>query len=480
MSKQLKQLVILGVSLVILLGSLLALILTAPKKNANPDGTESGSVHDDSVVLIDTDKTPLSMYVKNQITDFTLMKGDDGEFYFKELPGFNMDDGFLKNLWKDATYMGANKEITAAEGQQMPSDEDMGLANPQAKVLVTYTDGSTVGYTVGNALTGDNKVYYLRMDGSENVYAVTLHTFYFKSREDCFDDEIISYPRDEAGNYLDQNIDNIVLTGTNYPQKVCINKNDDVKNATSIFYGSEYVITAPEKTVPNSTAVADLAYQLKQVIVNRLVCYNPTPQQLAQYGLDNPRAVVSFTCNDQPTTVLRAGNIDGSYTYIMMDGVNAVLSLQTSYCANWASYSYEQLRDASLFPRTLASFKKITVTSPATGERYVFNVSSSSKGEGSGFDYLVTCNGKSVDYKNYQNYISTMTLTKAVEFEKTGAAENPSLIIDIEYFDAFSSEKERITFTPVGTRRFLCKVTERAAPWFPPPTPTSSSPTQKN
>ena len=456
MSKKINSLIIIGVSLVILCGSLLALILTAPEDEGGVD-VDSGSAETYAITLIDTDKKAVSMYVKNQQASFTIKPGEGDQLYFAELPEFDMYEGFLKYLWENTSYFGASRELVATADVPMPSDEDLGFTNPMAEVLITYEDGSTAGFTVGNCLTGNNDIFYVRMNGSPSVYVATLHLAYFNNREHFFNDSIITLPRDAGGNYIPQVIDNIVLSGTNFGQTIKIMQNKDMDNATSVFYGSEFVITSPEKTLPNSTTLANLAYQLKQVDVNGVVCFNPTKDQLKQYGLDKPRAIVSYTSNGEAIT-MRAGKEDGVYTYIMKDGINAILSLQTSYCANWSTVSYSDLRDPSVFPRAIVSFKKITITSNETDKSYVFDVSLKEAEGGTGYDYVITCNGKAIDFKNFQKFVSTMTLTDVVDYNVSAQSSEPAMTISLEYFEAFGAANETVTFLPAGSRRYVCKI----------------------
>lgn len=462
MSKKEKSVLLAAAGLLVLIVLLLVLVLTDTDKKGS-DSDSSGTAVSSGVssekeytdVLIDTDIKTKSLKVENTEDSFTLLKDKaTGEYYFPEYPNINLYEKFIDYLWNTTSYMGANQRVTMPDGSEPEDLSQYGFDSPIAKVTITYEDDSVKRFDVGKALPGDEGIYYVRVNGTEGIYAVTLHLGFFENRLYFFDDTIIDMPMDENNNYLPVVIDNIVLSGKNYPQPVKVSLNPDSDNAYSAFYESPYIINSPEKVTPRSKYFGDLVYQLKQVIVNKAVIFAPTPEQLKQYGFNNPAAVVSYKYNNKDIKLI-AGNTNETDTYLMMEGINAIFSIQTSYCTNWSQGNYEKIREASVFPRAFAAFKEFTLKSDS-GKSYKFEVTR--KLSNAKTDYEVTLNGKKIDMSNYQKFISNMTLSQVVEYNAVPSPEPPALTINISYFEDSGLAGENIQFISSGTRRYVCKI----------------------
>jgi len=459
MSKKEKSVLLAGVGLLVLVVLLLVLVLTdddsgneTPVTNTVSSGTSSEMSYTD--VLIDTDVKTKSLKVENTKATFTLLEDETGEYYFDDIPELNLYEKFIVYLWDTTSYMGANQRITLSDGSDPTDFAEYGLDAPSCKVTITYDDGSSKYFEVGNQLPGSNGVYYVRVAGIEGIYAVTLHGGFFNDRLFFFDDAIVPMPQKADGTYEIITIDNITLSGSNYPQKLEIALNDEADNSYSAFYGSEFILTSPENVIPDATYFGNLVYQLKEVTVNKPLVFKPSDAELTQYGFDNPKAVVSYNYNGKDITLI-AGKTDGTNTYLMMGGVDAIFVIQSSYISNWAEGNYELIRDASVFPRAFAAFKSFTITS-VEGKAYDFRVVrqiSDTK-----LTYDVTLNGKAIDISNYQKFISNMTLSQIVEYNLSPSDEAPAMKIEIDYFADSGLSHDTIEFISGGTRRYVCRI----------------------
>ena len=90
---------------------------------------------------------------------------------------------------------------------------------------------------------------------------------------------------------------------------------------------SKWLMTQPESAPASDASLAFLLSKLVNATSDRVLTVEP--EQLQDYGLDEPRAIVEITLDNRETHQLRLGNKDftNSSLYALIDSENAIASL---------------------------------------------------------------------------------------------------------------------------------------------------------
>ena len=122
--------------------------------------------------------------------------------------------------------------------------EEYGLDKPRAVVTASFEDGSKSTYKVGNAAPADLGTY-LQFGDDKAIYLVandSVDSFLF-SPLDLISKEITASAQDEDNS----EIKSLTLTGTNFPDKIVMEPNDDETN------DAYYKMTSPKQQPVNVT-----------------------------------------------------------------------------------------------------------------------------------------------------------------------------------------------------------------------------------
>ncbi|HVW08093.1 MAG TPA: DUF4340 domain-containing protein [Bryobacteraceae bacterium] len=138
--------------------------------------------------------------------------------------------------------------------------------------------------------------------------------------------------------------------------------------------GDKWQITAPQQLPADSDSVGALTNAVSPLTSDRLI--DEHPQNLAEFGLDNPTEEVDITTKDGKTEKLLFGSdtVSGSDTYVKLASDPKVYTV-ASYAKSTLDKGVNDLRDKRLM--TLNSDKITSVTLAAKGPAVEFNKNSS-------------------------------------------------------------------------------------------------------
>lgn len=445
MKKSTRNLIIIAVCIAALGGTTAVLSLS---------GGGSSSSSTASIELISKKSEDIaSMQVTNQKGSYTLIPvttklsskssgsssgPSDVTYTVKELTGVSVNTSETGSVIKNGFSLAATRNLGTVS-----SLGDYGLKNPKATVKVTFKDGSTFNYKIGNTTATDTSAYYMCGIDSSTVYIVAIDSGLLEDAKYFVNKEILSIGNSSGNN----DFTGIKLSGTNYPQTVQISK----KN-------SGLKITSPQEYDIDFSKLNSLQSELASLTAQTVEAVNPNAETLASYGLDKPCAVCEFTVN-KGSYKLTAGKKDGNY-YVMLGNTNTVYGVSQDSVTAWADSGLFGLRQKIILMKSTSAVKSITLTSGSTVN--VINVKrtekTSSKSSSSGstpeYSYTVTGNnGKSLSYdSNFSNFYEKLAEITILENADNKPSGSPALTVEYTYFN--SNDKDKIEFYDAGNRRY--------------------------
>jgi len=301
-----RNMIILVVVLLVLGGSLLAVKLLL--KDDDPT-----SYDDDSIIT-------LYNYDSKLLTEL-IIESDEGKFVFKKREGteeynaewdmvsggnFPIHNQNVNIVSLNAVDLKAYKLI-----EENPSSLELyGLDKPY-RVTFKLSDGTEKYIDVGS-MTPTKQGYYIRISDSNNVYAI----YSYKG-------DLLVATKDE--------IRNRVIFDVSSEEVIKFSLDRDGKKVFAAEKSKEtgWKILEPIKSDANLVKLTTIFDYFVRASAETYIEENA--QDLAQYGLDNPRYVIEAATADTHVKVLLGKNTEGSSLfYARLDGSNEVFTIDKS------------------------------------------------------------------------------------------------------------------------------------------------------
>lgn len=218
-------------------------------------------------------------YIKN--VDGTWYNGDDMDFPFSS-------SGFDSQFVEKFVAITATKKITEYEGGL----EALGLDNPELTVSVTGKNSVTTTYKMGNYNPTMGLYYIMINDDEESIYMVADDLAYI-CRADIYDyASIDSFPV-----YSTDTLDFIEFKSGTSTSKLYYKEESSKEDITGYewnwFFGEPFTRLMPCESSKMETLQEDT---LQKLSYSKTVNYKATEEDMAEYGLDNPRGSYTINC----------------------------------------------------------------------------------------------------------------------------------------------------------------------------------------
>ena len=184
MKSSTRNIIVVGAVAVVLGGAVFALNKTGGGSSSGSSSTASSEA---AIQLISKSSDNVaSMKVTNKKGSYTLVPLPSGSlgtstssassgasssvtYTVQELNGCPVNTGETGSAVQNGFSLSATKNLG-----KVSSLADYGLKNPQATIEVTFKDGTTYGYKIGNVTATDSSAYYMCGLESDNVYVVSV------------------------------------------------------------------------------------------------------------------------------------------------------------------------------------------------------------------------------------------------------------------------------------------------------------------
>lgn len=312
MNEKVRGMIVAGVVLAALGGTLGVLHLTGMDKTAGDDSSDASSVkattssEDLSVKLIDVETKDIKQIdVTNEFGGFTYTgESESGKDScgIAELKDVTLDTNKMNDIGEDTANLTAYKPVE-------DNAEDLakyGLAEPAAEFDITFTDGSQRAFQIGDK-AHQNRYRYVTEKDTNAVYMVQESTIQhlLGRKEDLVDTSL--FPANDSDESEEFGVLKVHREDLDYDMVFEQDKGDNERANENM--PSAQVMTEPIFSYLNGSTSSDIIFAMYGLTAMEAEVVHPTDDDLKTYELDKPRAVVSYSGDSYEWTL----NIGGEY-----------------------------------------------------------------------------------------------------------------------------------------------------------------------
>ena len=461
MKKQIKLLIVGAVVIVLLIA---ALIFTMKWIGPTDDSSTSSSSADVSALMgesvyLNEGKTSADLSkitFKNTLGTYQVDKVDDTNFIIEEIKDTPYDSSKVNGMGSfAATFYASDTVSKEGEGADLTM---YGLNEPRCEITATYSDGSEFTILLGNDAPSNRGVYGKTPD-SDAVYVFShanadpfLNDFtYLMQTELAPDYEGYAYGYFESMTVSGSDI------GTDKP--IVIGLNEDIEDSDDVTATiGAFSMSSHENTIVNFEYVADMLNTVFPTTAEEVIAVNPSQDQLAEYGLDNPRVkmTINYTDDDDVSysLTLAAGNSVGGYVYVTNEKSNIIYKIAEpeSTDMSWTTMTYLKLQNKLFLFPMLKKLDYIEVVE--NGTNYTFDITATDSTNDAGettTTISTTYDGKTLDSDNFSKFYQVLI---GMRKDRLTTAEStpegtPEVKITYHYVDE-STPDDVIEFYPAS------------------------------
>lgn len=496
--------VIIAAGVLLVLGAvLLVLMLTSPAGDDNSSGASTGestgtseaadssSVSDssgtssDSEKVVITDKEQenvLKMEVRNETGSFSFERNqrevsatdDDGnvststEYYWTspELDGVDHNDSTIGSFVRCMAGLSASSMVE----ENAQDLEKYGLADPAAEVKVTFDDGTSADICFGIRNPAASNYVYCLTNGGSDVMQVS----YYSAGSAFYDiRDFVNLVLTEAYDANNaKELDYLVIDRKDLDEEVRIEYMADVaaeseKEDSVITTFNTHRITSPITAELDTTKGQTFCYGLYSLTASSCEYIDPTEQEIADDGLDDPFCKVSFKYGGKARVLLLGNEIRtessddesseslSSVTgyYAMFEGGNIIYSISTDN-APWYTFQVQDIMSRRPISPYIYTIDTLTVTTP-DGE-YVFKVS------GDADDHVFTCGDTVLNDSSFKSFYQHLITSMGEELYFSDEKPEPYITLNFkyreEYYDTYGRSEDTIEFYKSDDRKNIVSV----------------------
>lgn len=505
LSKTTKTVIIAAAVLLVLGAVLLVLVMTSPKEDAgsgNSDvsgqsgtsessgtsGTaESGvsstvSQADEKVTINSYEQeNVLKLEVVNQTGSFSFDRAsrevsstdDDGnvststQYYWTspELDGISRNDSTIGAFVRSMAGLSASSMV-----EENAADlEKYGLAEPLSDVRMTFDDGSTNEVLFGIRNPAAANYVYCCVKGSNDVMQVS----YYSTGSAFYDikDFVSLVLTDSYDANNPQELEYLTIERKDLSEPVEIEymfdvaaEAEDEDSVVTTF--NSHRITSPITAELDTTSGQTICYGLYALSAASCQYIDPTDEDIAQTGLDDPYCRISFKYGGKARVLLLGNEIressddsDGeslsSVTgyYAMFEGDRLIYAISTSN-APWYTFKVQDIMSRRPISPYIYTVDKLTVTTP-DGE-YVFTV------DGDSDEHTFYYNGEALDESNFKSFYQHLITSMGEELFFEEADYEPYIKVQFdyreEYYDTYGRSSDVLEFYKSDDRKSIVRV----------------------
>ena len=345
-----------------------------------------------------------------------------------------------------------------------------GLLPPEATVSVTFADGDTFSFDIGNVEPGEHAHFYFRKAGETAVYLVeaTLYQALTRPATEYLATVLTPAPSpasdDSAGT---PKLERLSLSGTLRDTPVVLRRAEK-SDPSSVKIAGNYVVEKPYYRAIDTNLVSPWETGLCDATASSVAAAHPTAEQLAEFGLDEPRSVATITFAIFPTdgsatepynrvsyTVSLGGKDENGNYFALVDGLDIVY-LVTPTMVPGAEATYNESATSTLFLHYITDVSDITMSVNGT-DSVVHLTHAGGESSDTAATFTATVNGRDVTEADTRALYRLMMMVKRValvdaDVQPTGT---PILSLRLSFLGAEDADAV-YAFYPYSANRYLC------------------------
>ncbi len=382
--------------------------------------------------------------IHNEYGEFGFYYDDEAEaFYVTGYPTAPFDKEKISSLFVSTGYTLSMKRVTT----ECEDWSEYGLAesdNP-AWYTITSREGNTHTVYIGDLIpTGAG--YYVRYAGRDAVYILdaSLGTTLLQPLENMIT-AMLALPMSTNDYFM---IENFTIVKEKEPV-VCVTYLDEEAMAAEAALTS-YKMLYPAGYTVNSGNYSVVLNAITSFQGTSTLVYDPTEEELEEYGLLEPEYMLYYTYQDMEQAVVFSKNEDGNfYAYSMLFNLITELDADTM---KWLDWDLIQWVDTPIFQMNINDVKMIEVDSETATRTFDL--------VGQGDELVITERetGFKPDVKNFRQFYKTLLSVDMEDY--VGMTEEEIAALDDEKdlymtltIETRAGQTRVYKFYPYSTRR---------------------------
>ncbi|MCH5324397.1 MAG: DUF4340 domain-containing protein [Eubacterium sp.] len=384
MKKNAKILLASAAGIAVLGVTVTALVLTAPRPEEETSSTPD--IHE-SVDLFNYAADDISkLTISNENGEFAINRLGMEKWGIDEIPEDYANTAVYSTVMKNAAELTALQKVEENSGDL----GKYGLDKPTSEFSLDFKDGKydSIKCIVGNKNEGAGG-WYFKLGDSDTVYLVNENDILF-SQGKYLDYMLLSgfIPSFDGDNDV---VSRLRISRKDLDRDIVLDKLPDADpelENTNVYVG--YEISSHHDVLADDEKDMGILYGLFELVASSAEAINPTAEQLAEYGLDDPYCSAGMVLNDEVV------KIDiGNAIYAVNSETGAVTDEITGY------YGKLQGRDVVyVFPIDKLPWVKITVDDILYTQfltPYIYNIDTVTFANGEGESHTVKIVGNDSD-----------------------------------------------------------------------------------
>lgn len=440
-----KTLIILGCCVALLLLLLGAALLLANGGEEAPEETA------ESLSLMDRPGSEVaSVSVKNASGEYTVTRDGDA-LTVHGIPAKLVNMDYVDMLLDEASSV----QYTSLVTTELSRLADYGLAEPEAEVEISYTDGEGLRLLIGAEEPISSGRYFME-DGGDSIYIMkNSRAIRFVSPVEVFINYIIIPPEDT--NQPLSELQDFTISGSAVGEPIVVRAvlpEREEEQLKALSYGSiTHLIVSPNEHEASPTTLSTIADQLLGLMSEGIVAYNCSEEELAAYGFDEPYIQYDFTylrgAEGEPEAYsLRVSRDEEGYIATLNDDgvVYRILDL------DFLHVSYEELVMRWFISPFISEVTALELEGQGSSWRFEISSDTVSSVE-------ATLNGEELDsalFRKFYNLVMSAASDSGRLAEPPELTE-PVLSLRVEYEDDEKPD-DVLRFYSAGQRRLYVEV----------------------
>lgn len=444
-------------------------------------GTEEASQDDKLVINNKEQENVLKLEISNETGSFSFDRNsrqvsstdDEGnvststEYYWvsPELSGVTHNDSTIGAMVRSLAGLSA-KDIVEENAAEL---DKYGLENPVASVKITFDDGTVNDMCFGIRNPAASNYVYFCKKGSRDVMQVS----YYSTGSVFYDiKDFVSLVMTESYNANDpQELDYLIIERKDLSEPVEIEYMYDIAEQAEdedsvITTFNSHRITSPITAELDTTSGQTICYGLYALSAASCEFIDPTEEDIAAAGLDDPYCRISFKYGNKARVLLLGNEIrsaddseesGGLSTvtgyYAMFEGGNLIYAISTSN-APWYTFKVQDIMSRRPISPYIYTVDTLTVTTP-DGE-YVFRV------EGDADNHAFYCGDQTLDDSKFKGFYQHLITSMGEELFFEEADYEPYIKVHFtyrsEYGSTYGRSEDIIEFYKSDDRKNIVRV----------------------
>ena len=335
-----------------------------------------------------------------------------------------------------------------------------GLDSPRVSAVVTGVDeaDSYTLYFGDDTPTGDG--VYIMIKDNPQIYITTTYIRDIFLRDKVYYTSVnmvlsVAQTSDNSSYFDDSgtlnSFDLITISGKDHPETMEFIPNPYAE--TSLV---PYLMRSPV----TQNVMGDVFDSVFKIISSGLtadggLAFDPSPEVLASYGLDNPGTVVTFKVGATNLTLRIGTATEDGYYPVMVNDRPVIYKLQTSMLS-FVELGPEGYFSSVLFMDDIASVKSLEMKTSGSDHLYSFT---HGVDQNDAATLEVACGDKAISTSDFRNFYQYVLRCPASDFtlDPAPAGVEPSLILTVRYLDDARPELV-IRFVRQSDRRYHVSV----------------------